>query len=216
MDLPELSDSRVESQNTIHGPRSSEKTALLVIDFQNDFCSPEGVGAEYRGDLSRMAVPAQQVPRVVEFARKQGISVIFVLFIGDEKYQKPNWRERDRALGKRPKCCENTWGADFYGPRPRSCEVVFKKLAHFDAFLCPGFEDQLQIHRYEHLVLTGVYTDVCVDATARTAFQKGYLITVLSDCTTSLHHDLDKTLAFMRRVYGASIQTSHDFMVIYS
>lgn len=188
------------------------KEALMIMDFQNDFCTPQGIGAEYRGDMARLQGPAERIPKVIAFARQQGIEVIFVQFIGDEKYQKPNWRDRDRKLNKRPKCCENSWGADFYKLVPEPSEQIFKKYAHFDAFLCAGFEEYLKQKGIEELVFAGVYSDVCLDSTARTAFQKGYYITVIRDCTTSLHLDFEASLAFMKRVYGAELILHTDFL----
>lgn len=67
------------------------------------------------------------------------------------------------------------------------------------------FEDHLRARATAHLVLAGVYADVCVDSTARTAFQKGFHVTVVPDCTTSLHLPTPDILAFMERVYGARL-----------
>jgi nicotinamidase-related amidase/isocitrate/isopropylmalate dehydrogenase len=191
-----------------------KKTALLVLDFQNDFCTKEGIGAEYRGDLSRMEGPMKNVPLVVEFARSYGIEVIFVQFVGDEEHQKANWRDRDLQLQKKPKCIHGSWGAAFHGIKPyaHQGEVTFTKYAHFDAFLCDGFEEYLKRRGLEHLIFVGVYSDVCLDSTARTAFQKGYYSTVVSDCTTSLHLRDEDCLKFMKRVYGARILTRSELM----
>jgi len=195
---------------------AGKRTALLVMDFQNDFCTSEGIGAEYRGEMARMVGLAQHIAQVVEFARARGIEVIFVQFIGDEEYQKPSWRYRDQVLGKRPKCRKGTWGADFFRVTPESGERVFQKYAHFDAFLSDGFDEYLVERGYQHLVLAGVYSDVCVDSTARTAFQKGYFVTVLADCTTGLHlHDAD-IMYFMSRLYGAQIVSHDHFIAAYA
>jgi nicotinamidase-related amidase len=88
-------------------------------------------------------------------------------------------------------------------------EPVFTKRACFDAFLGDGFEEHLVARDVGHLVFAGVYTDVCVDSTARTAFQKGYDVTVLTDCTTSLLLPDTDILRFMTVVYGART-TTHD------
>jgi nicotinamidase-related amidase/isocitrate/isopropylmalate dehydrogenase len=202
---------RIEPPSTGNHRSTGKRTALLVMDLQNDFCSPDGVRAGYR-DLSRMIAPAERIPVVIEFARRRGIEVIFVQFIGDEKYQKPNWKDRDLAAQKQPKCCENSWGAEFYNVSPQPGERVFRKYAHFDAFLSPDFEAYLREQQLEHLVFVGFYSDVCLDSTARTAFQKGYYLTVIADCTTSLHHDDELTLNFMRNVYGATIVSHTQFM----
>ena len=190
-----------------------KKTAVLVLDFQNDFVAQEGIASPYCGDMDRMAGLISHIPSVLEFSRKRGYEVIFVRFLGDKRYQLPNMQHRDIVLGKRPKCLEGSWGAEPHSSvNPVSGERVFNKQAHFDAFLCDGFERYLVERGYERLVLLGVYCDVCLDSTARTAFQKGYYITVVSDCTTALHLPLQDSLTFMEKVYGARIIT-HDQLI---
>jgi hypothetical protein len=46
-----------------------KRTALIVVDFQNDFCTSDGVEAEYRGDLSRIDDPARRISAVIACAR---------------------------------------------------------------------------------------------------------------------------------------------------
>jgi biuret amidohydrolase len=87
---------------------------------------------------------------------------------------------------------------------------VFTKYACFDAFLAEGFEAYLREREVVRLVFAGVFTDVCVDSTARTAFQKGFEVSVLTDCTTPLHLPEPVILSFMRRVYGARLTTVAD------
>ncbi|MFI7146081.1 cysteine hydrolase family protein [Nonomuraea sp. NPDC050022] len=184
---------------------AGRRAALLVIDMQNDFCLSDSSGSGR--PLDRATVPAvvENTRRSVGVARQAGVEVIFVRFLGDEKYQGPSWRERNRRLGKRPRCREHTWGAEFHRVEPAPGERVFTKRAHFDAFLTAGFEEYLASRGVSTVVLAGLYSDVCVDSTARTAFQKGYHVTVLSDCTTSLHLDPAAVLRFMEVLYGARI-----------
>ena len=172
-----------------------KKTALLIMDFQNDIVTKEGIGSEDRCDMARMAGPVAKIPRLIQFGRERGQEVIFVRFLGDKKYQLPNWMFRDKEFAKNPKCLEGTWGADIFPTiQPEAAERVFSEKAHFDAFLCPRFEQYLLEQGLEHLIFVGVYCNVCVDSTARTGYQKGYFITVVSDCTTTLHLPEEESL----------------------
>ena len=160
-----------------------------------------------------MAGLISHIPRVVDSARTQGHEVIFVRFLGDQRYQLPNMQRRDAVLGREPICLEGSWGAEFHpSVKPVAGERVFNKQAHFDAFLCQGFERYLVEHGYEHLVLLGVYCDVGLDSTARTAFQKGYYITLVSDCTTTLHLPLKDSLAYFEKLYGARVITHEELI----
>ncbi|MFC8718671.1 cysteine hydrolase family protein [Kitasatospora sp. NPDC057198] len=176
-----------------------------MVDLQNDFCAGEVAAARFPGDPELLARAAASSVRAVESAREAGVEVLFVRFLGDPAHQGPAWRRRDARLGKRPKCLEGSWGAEFHGVRPRPEEAVFTKRACFDAFQDPDFEPHLRRRGVERLVLAGLFTDVCVDSTARTAFQRGFHLTVLRDCTTALHLADADILRFMARVYGAEI-----------
>ncbi|MFK0190908.1 cysteine hydrolase family protein [Kitasatospora sp. NPDC090308] len=187
------------------GPDASAGTALVVVDLQNDFCAGEVAAARFPGDPALLARAVEGSVRAVRLAREAGVEVLFVRFLGDPAYQGSAWQRRDARLGKRPKCLEGSWGAEFHGVRPRPEEAVFTKRACFDTFQDPDFEPHLRRRGLRHLVLAGLFTDVCVDSTARTAFQRGFHLTVLRDCTTALHLADADILRFMSRVYGARI-----------
>ncbi|GKZ27233.1 hypothetical protein AbraIFM66951_004577 [Aspergillus brasiliensis] len=174
------------------------KSALVVIDFQNDFISGTPSPA--------MASVVNNVPRAVDFARANNRPVIFVRFLGNAAYQSPSWQYRDAMLQKPEKCVEGTWGADFGpGVTVQSGERVFDKKALLDPFLVPEFTAYLEEQGFEHLVLVGLFSDVCIDSTARTAFQKGLRVTVVEDCTTALHSKQADHLQFMTKLYGARV-----------
>ncbi|MEW2625078.1 isochorismatase family cysteine hydrolase [Streptomyces sp. NPDC048106] len=189
---------------------AGERTALVVVDVQNDFCTGPAALARFGGDPTVLDAAVAGTLRAVAAARARDVEVIFVRFTGDPEHQGTAWRLRDHALGKRPKCLEGSRGAEFHRVAPAPGERVFTKRARFDAFLGEGFEDHLGAHGVGHLVLAGVYADVCVDTTARTAFQKGFQVTVLTDCTAALHLPYDDVLRFMRVVYGARTTTAAD------
>ena len=181
-----------------------KQTALLVIDFQNDFMAKAGTDAEKL---------ARRTHQVVESARRHHIEVIFVRFIGNAEYQLPNWKHRDLSLGRQPHCIMGTEGANITSLiRSAPNERIFNKRLAFDAFFSDGFERHLRDRGYEHLILTGLYADVCLDSTARTAFQKGFFITVVSDCAASLHIPIQNSLDFMKAVYGARTVTQAELL----
>lgn len=191
---------------------ASQKRALIIVDFQNDFCSPRGKGADKRGDVSRLEGTAKNIQQALSKARSLGIEIAFVQFLGDRKFQRQNLVERDRRLGKRTKCLEGSWGADFFRVEPAPRETIFQKHACFDAFSNPAFERFLKKKGISRLVLAGVYLDVCVDTLARTAFQRGFYVSVLSDCTESLFYEKKKVLDFMAHYYGAKIGRADELL----
>ncbi|MGV9360210.1 cysteine hydrolase family protein [Amycolatopsis sp. NPDC003731] len=184
------------------------RSGLVVVDLQNDFCTGPVATARH-GDPAKLERLAANAARAIDLAREAGVEVVFVRFAGNVEFQRPSWRRRDRLLGKRPKCREGSWGAEFHRVAPAVGERVFTKRACFDAFLVDGFGGYLRHRGIGHLVFAGVYADVCVDSTARTAFQLGFHLTILTDCTTALHRGDEEAVRFMEVVYGARTAT-HD------
>lgn len=210
---PEILDSKQSPRNHVMLNEKrlgmGKKTALIVMDCQNDFVVKDKHG--FKGEEKNMTSLAPNIGHVVDFIRSQQQEVIFMRYLGDVKYQRPNLQYRDHMIGsEKLRCLEHSWGAELFPPlRPETNERVFDKHAVYDGFLCPDFEPYLKMRGFQHLIFVGLYGDVCVDSTARTAFQKGYFLTVISDCTATLHVPVSDCLEFMKRTYGARLLT-HD------
>ncbi|GKZ66771.1 hypothetical protein AnigIFM50267_000640 [Aspergillus niger] len=179
-------------------PAASD-TALIVVDFQNDFVTQY----PHPHDMERVSA---NIAQLVDQARQAHTEVIWVRFHGDPDFQPRGWRQRDREQHRKPWCLRGTWGAELFGAvQPRAQERQFEKRACYDPFLAPGFEKYLLERNLEHLVVVGLFTDVCVDATVRGAFQRGWLTTVVKGCTAGHHFTEDQWLAYMQRVYGTRV-----------
>ena len=57
------------------GPCSPDEVALLLIDFQKDFCHPDGYLAKVGGDLKPAQTAVKKVMPVLEAARDAGVMV---------------------------------------------------------------------------------------------------------------------------------------------
>ena len=190
-----------------------KKTALVIVDFQTDFSN---VLTDEDGNPSISSIAAN-IQQLLTFVRTHHPphKTIFLRFLGDAKYLPPNWQHRNEVLARRPCCISDTSDADFIAPvQPAPGEPVFNKEAVFDAFLCDAFATYLKQHGFEHLLLAGLYGDVCVDSIARTAFQKGLYLTIISDCVGMLHLPGSSWLKFARTVYGARVVTTTDFLAM--
>ncbi|KAL2864491.1 Isochorismatase-like protein [Aspergillus lucknowensis] len=182
-------------------PLTREKSCLVVVDFQNDFLPPPGKSNE-----PMLEQATKCIPQAVDWARREGIEVIFVRFLGDEKFQRPSWRRRNQLQARPPWCVDGTWGAEIAAHvQVQAHERVFDKKAQFDPFLSTEFEKF--VTQFDQLVVVGLFLDVCVDATVRGAFQRGLLTRVVRECTAALHLPKERVLGFMEAVYGSEVVT---------
>ena len=160
------------------------RTALLLIDMQVDFAAPEGALGRDGLDMTASLAAVAEALALAGAARAAGVPCVFVRLITREKDETPflrEWNSR-RGMDGPPLCREGTPGADFVGPQPEGGELVFSKK-RYDAFHGTGLDAALRGEGIDTLVVAGLTTECCVDATVKSAFERDYHVFVVSDAT---------------------------------
>ncbi|OGG37978.1 hypothetical protein A2116_00350 [Candidatus Jorgensenbacteria bacterium GWA1_49_17] len=195
---------------------AKNKTAVIVLDIQNDFCDSEGAFAKY---LKWNPQPIQKmVPRLAKFidqARESGNLIIFSQMVNSATESPLNLREKlasgaERGAGKWPfGLIRGSWGWDFYLLKPHKEDIVLEKK-YYDLFSNPKLKEILYKNRVERIVVTGLYTEICVFGTAQRAFTEGFQILVPSDLVASVaeREDLCKSALKIMDGYFADVVTS--------
>lgn len=82
-----------------------------------------------------------------------------------------------------------TWDTEIVDElKPESADVVLEKTRN-SAFIRTRFADILAERRINHLIATGVGTNVCVESTARDAWQNDFAVVTVGDATAALSED---------------------------
>jgi nicotinamidase/pyrazinamidase len=146
--------------------------ALLVIDFQNDFC-PGGALAVPHGD--------EIAPRVNELID----SGRFDLVVATRDWHPPNHNSFEAQGGPwPPHCVQGTDGAELHPSLDRSkIDVVVDagyrpELEGYSGFEATDLEQELRERGIERVTVVGLATDYCVRATALDALRDGFGVTV--------------------------------------
>jgi len=139
------------------------KTALLLIDYQNEYRSgPLALPDE--------ATASDRARQLRAWANAAGIAVIHVLH---------------RAPPTAPIFAPGTTGFEAIdGLAPGQGEAVIHKHLP-SAFTGTGLADALQAAGIETLLVAGYMTHNCVDSTAREAFHRGYRVAVVADASAT-------------------------------
>ena len=177
------------------------KTAVIVVDVQNDFCSPDGaLGKVGQPTESAMAM-IPNLQRLLTAARAAEAPVIFIQTIHEDATDSEAWV--GRLAGKVAAICrKNTWGAEFTEVAPLPDEPVVIKH-RYSAFINTRLDTVLRTYKIENLIMTGVSTNVCVESTARQGYMLDYNIVFLSDCTAAYSQaEHDMSLYNMKTHFG--------------
>ncbi|KRA70553.1 isochorismatase [Caulobacter sp. Root656] len=169
------------------------RTAVLVVDMQVDFASPDGVlGAFIDMGVVRPALAAAE--KLVADARAVGTPVVFVGLRTTPETDSAAWNERLRRRGGNPEvdaalCRAGQAGSEFYGPQPAPGEPVVRKT-RYSAFVGTDLDQRLRDMGVDTLVVAGLTTECCVDSTVRDAFDLDYHVFVAADACAAYETDL--------------------------
>lgn len=179
------------------------RSALVVVDMQIDFCAADGFVAGLGLDPGPCRAIVPELQTLIESARRDGVPVLWVMANYDDALVPPTFQRRKKEAGITRTCCvPGTEGFEPFGVHPADDEPQFIKHS-YSAFTDPAFEKHLQSEKIETLVFAGVQTNICVEATLRDGFNRGFHVIVAEDCvashTPALH---DATLQNVRALLG--------------
>jgi ureidoacrylate peracid hydrolase len=176
---------------------------LIVVDVQNDFVSPEGSAGRRGEDVAAALAVVPRLARLIEEARRAGLTIIYIKTTHSEWTDTPSWIYRSSQKSGLSTCREGTWGAEFYeGISPLPSERVVIKH-RYSAFINTDLNTVLKARGIESVLVTGVATNVCVETTARDAYMFDYYVTLVEDCAAAYDAKLHMTtLENIRRHFG--------------
>ena len=168
------------------------RCALLSIDWQVDYCAPDGFFADLGLDTAHIRSALGPVAEVLAAARATGMLVVHTRegYHANLSDCPPTKVARAIARGH-PVGREGRYGrlqvrgepgwqiVDSVAPAPG--EWVIDKPSH-SAFYSTDLDQRLSNRGIDLLVIMGTTADCCVSATVREANDRGYDCLVLTDC----------------------------------
>eukprot|EP00466_Bigelowiella_natans_P000388 jgi/Bigna1/51509/estExt_Genewise1Plus.C_10276 len=168
---------------------SSNQTAVLVIDMQNDFCHPEGVNRRIMKwpDVCSPTVP--HIHGVVNAARRNDLPVIWINADYSPNVVSAAFDAKLRERGEEGRPCVSEWGQDIIEELKPSKSLMESRgnkefimmKPTFNAFTDTSLEEELRLRGIETVVVTGVATSICVESTVRSAMFQGFHTVVVRE-----------------------------------
>jgi ureidoacrylate peracid hydrolase len=192
--------SRLQSAARLDAARS----ALIVVDVQNDFCHEDGALARRGIDVAPAQAMAARLVPLIDRIRAQGVPVIYLINAHDSWTDSAVWLER-HGPGGAEICRPGSWGAGFYAVGPRADDRIVPKH-RYNAFVGTELDLILRARGITTLLFTGIATNVCVETTARDAFCRDYRVVLVSDClagSSAVEHEA--SLRSLERYFNALV-----------
>src|SRR5581483_4253208 len=170
------------------------RTALVLVDMQVDFAADDGAMGKAGHDLKPAQAAVVKAEQLATAARAAGVALVFVRLITRPGEESETLREYQRRRGTEhdtPLCVEGSHGAEFVGPRPQSGDYVVSK-SRYSPFTGTRLEESLRAMGRDTLVIAGLTTECCIDATARDAFERDFHVFIAADAVAAYEPDLHK------------------------
>lgn len=183
-------------------------TALLVIDIQNDFCSPSGLMASMGKDISGMDSMTEKIKNLADVCEAAGVPVFYTQQIYDRTKLTDLQKEQYDLDGKMITCDIDGDGHKFYKLNPPS-DRVFPKY-NYNVFSNPNLNNELSERGIKTLIITGGLTQICVETAIRNGFDIGYKIVVPQDLVATTSKDpntQERTLRLVEKTYGVVVDS---------
>lgn len=193
------------------------RTAVVIVDMQNDFCSKGGY-LDYRGvDYTPDRKPIAPLQKLVPFLREQKIPIIWL-----------NWGVRKDLLnihpsllhahtqdgsgaglgeqipGGAPILRKGGWGAQIVDELNPGDQDIHVTKHRFSGFWDTELDSVLRNMGISTLFFAGVNADQCVYGTLTDATYLGYDALMMEDCvaTTSPEYCMQATIYNVNLLYG--------------
>lgn len=181
--------------------------ALVVVDMQNGFCHEQGSFAKL-GIQSDSTAIIPQINKLRSAFRAAKFPVFFLRTAYNTDYSDRRARGRGDRMEELQGLIRGSWDADILdGLTPEPDESVVDKTRN-SGFIRTSLDDTLNKRGVNHVIMTGVGTNVCVESTARDAYQMDFAVTTISDATAACDEPDHLAALHALRLFGGTASTA--------
>jgi ureidoacrylate peracid hydrolase len=163
-------------------------TAVVLIEYQNDFTSDGGALHGAVGDVMESTGMLDNTRRLVESARAAGATIVHAPITFAPGYGELAQHPYGILKGVVDSTAfvKGEWGAEIVDSlAPQEGDVVVEGKRGLDTFATTNLDFILRARGITTIALGGFLTNCCVESTMRTGYEKGYQVITLSDCVAA-------------------------------
>jgi nicotinamidase-related amidase len=193
-------------------PMNPKTTAIVLIEFQNDFTTAGGVFHDAVKGVMQSNDMLTNTVEVVNKSRDAGVAVMHAPITFAEGYHELTAHPYGILKGvvDNKAFRKGSWGAaivDVLKPHPE--DIMIEGKRGLDAFPSTNLDFILRSKGIDTVVLAGFLTNCCVESTMRSAYERGFDVITLKDCTAALSQE-EQTMALAHNFGMFSHPLNHD------
>ena len=191
-----------------------KRTAVLLIEYQNDFTSEGGALHAAVRDVMEGTGMLANTRRLVDAARAAGATIVHAT-IG----YVPGYRELAlhpygilKAVVDAGAFVKGEWGSEIVDTlTPQEGDVILEDKRGLDSFATTNLDFILRGRGITTIALGGFLTNCCVESTMRTGYEKGYHVITLSDCLAATSIEEHENAIKLNYPMFSEVMSSLDF-----
>jgi ureidoacrylate peracid hydrolase len=164
-------------------------TALVLIEYQNDFTSPGGKLHEAVKPVMESTRMLENTVEMVNEARKAGATIVYVpiTFSPDFHEIGPTPYGVVKGLRDGQVFQKGSWGAEIVDElKPQPEDIVIEGKRGLDGFASTNLDFILRSRKIDTIALGGFLTNCCIESTMRTGYELGYNVITIKDCAAAV------------------------------
>jgi nicotinamidase-related amidase len=167
---------------------SPKTTAIVLIEYQNDFATEGGI---FHNAVKEVMGANRMLPntvKVVTEAREAGATIVHVpiSFSGDYHEITPNPYGILKGVVDNKAFRKGTWGVEIIDElKPQPEDIVIEGKRGLCGFQSTNLDFILRSRGIQTVALGGFLTNCCVESTMRSAYERGFEVITLTDCTAA-------------------------------
>ena len=169
-------------------PADPTRTALVLIEYQNDFTSDGGALHGAVKDVMEQTGMLDNTAALVQAARAAGATIVHAPITFKAGYGEisPHPYGILKGVVDSTAFVQGEWGAEIVSElAPQPGDIVVEGKRGLDAFATTNLDFILRARGITTIALGGFLTNCCVESTMRTGYEKGFHVITLSDCVAA-------------------------------
>ena len=170
----------------------AKSTAIVLIEYQNDFTSEGGTLHQAVKPVMEQTNMLANTVETVKQARALGATIVYapITFTDDYHELSPNPYGILKGVVDSKSFRQGTWGAQIVDVlKPETGDIVIEGKRGLCGFATTNLDFILRSRGISTIALGGFLTNCCVESTMRTGYEKGYDVVTLKDCTATLSEE---------------------------